>query len=115
MPFPSPFPISGTLETNATSSLRSSSLGSIKETTGAPGAINPSSSTSFDDILSQISSKAIQDLKTSEQVSAAGLQGKASTQQVVEAVLTAERSLQTALAIRDKAVDAYKQIVQTPI
>jgi flagellar hook-basal body complex protein FliE len=45
----------------------------------------------------------------------AGLQGKASVQQVAESVMGAERTLQTSLAIRDKAVAAYQQISQMQI
>lgn len=45
----------------------------------------------------------------------AGIQGKASAQQVTDGVMSAERTLQTALAIRDKAVAAYQQVSQMPI
>jgi flagellar hook-basal body complex protein FliE len=38
------------------------------------------------------------------------MQGKMPVQQVVEAVLSAEQSLQTAIAVRDKVVAAYQEI-----
>jgi flagellar hook-basal body complex protein FliE len=44
-----------------------------------------------------------------------GLEGKANVQQVVENVMSAERTLQTTLAIRDKTVAAWQQISQMPI
>jgi flagellar hook-basal body complex protein FliE len=47
--------------------------------------------------------------------SIAGIQGKASTQQVVEAVMSAEQSLQTAVAIRDKVVAAYLELSRMAI
>ena len=43
------------------------------------------------------------------------LQGKASVQQVVEAVMSAERQLQTAIAVRDKVVAAYLEISRMAI
>jgi len=45
----------------------------------------------------------------------AGIEGKASVQQVVDSVMSAERTLQTGIAIRDKAVAAYQQISQMQI
>ena len=43
-------------------------------------------------------------MRTGEAAALAGLQGKASVQQVVEAVMSAEQTLQAAIAIRDKVV-----------
>ena len=53
---------------------------------------------------------AIADLRAGEAASIAGMEGKMSVQQVVEAVMSAEKSLQTALAVRDKVVSAYQEI-----
>lgn len=64
----------------------------------------------FTDVLAQVSGSAISDLKAGEAASIAGMEGKMSVQQVVEAVMTAEKSLQTALAVRDKVVSAYQEI-----
>ena len=70
---------------------------------------------SFGDIMAQASSDALTTLKTAETTSMTGLEGKANVQQVVENVMSAERTLQTTLAIRDKAVAAYQQISQMQI
>ena len=48
-------------------------------------------------------------------MSADGIQGRATTQSVVEAVVNAQESLQTALAIRDKVVSAFLDISKMPI
>ena len=77
-------------------------------TTSAAGA-------SFSDVMAQASSDALKTLKTAEASSMTGLEGKANVQQVVENVMSAERTLQTTLAIRDKAVAAWQQISQTAI
>jgi flagellar hook-basal body complex protein FliE len=57
----------------------------------------------------------INDLKTGEAAAISGLQGQTSTQNVVESVMKAEHSLQTAVAIRDKIVSAYQSISQMTI
>ena len=73
------------------------------------------SGASFSDVMAQASSDALKTLKTAEASSMTGLEGKANVQQVVENVMSAERTLQTTLAIRDKAVAAYQQISQMQI
>lgn len=68
----------------------------------------------FDQVFAKVG-EAINDLKTGEAAAISGLQGQASVQHVVESVMTAERSLQTAIAIRDRLVSAYQTISQMPI
>ena len=51
----------------------------------------------------------------SEAAALGGLQGKSSVQEVVQAVMSAEQSLQAALAIRDKVVAAYQEISRMAI
>ena len=53
--------------------------------------------------------------ETSEQLSIAGITDRADISQVVTAVAEAEVTLQTVIAIRDKVLDAYKDIIRTPI
>jgi flagellar hook-basal body complex protein FliE len=40
------------------------------------------------------------------------IQGKATTREVVDAVMKAQQTLQTAIAIRDKVVTAYLEVSQ---
>jgi flagellar hook-basal body complex protein FliE len=84
-------------------------------TTTAPSAAAATDGAGFGEAMAQASSEALKTLKTAETTSMAGLQGKASVQQVTESVMSAERTLQTGLAIRDKAVAAYQQISQMQI
>ena len=51
----------------------------------------------------------------SEQLSIAGITDRADISQVVTAVAEAEITLQTVVAIRDKVLDAYKDIIRMPI
>jgi len=69
----------------------------------------------FGQMLTQVTNDTIGDLKTAEAMSISGIQGKATVQQVVEAVSHAQGSLQTALAVRDKAVSAYQEITRMTI
>lgn len=54
-------------------------------------------------------------LQHAEAVSISGIKGLASTQDVVEAVVSAEQSLQAAIAVRDKIVSAYMEISRMSI
>ena len=62
-----------------------------------------------------MASQAAGDLKQAEQTSFDGLMGKANTREVVDAVMQAEQSLQTAIAFRDKIVNAYLEITKMQI
>jgi flagellar hook-basal body complex protein FliE len=87
-------------------------------TTAAPAASSASSATAgadFGSVMAQASNDALKTMKSAEATSMAGLEGKASVSQVVDSVMSAERTLQTSLAIRDKAVAAYQQISQMQI
>lgn len=53
--------------------------------------------------------------QASEQVSVQGVMGQADLAQVATSVSEAELTLQTVVAIRDKVVDAYKEILRMPI
>lgn len=70
---------------------------------------------SFSSMLSSLTGDTVGKLKTSETMSVAGIEGKASTQSVVEAVMQAQESLQTALAVRDKAVAAFQDLSRMSI
>ena len=70
---------------------------------------------SFGDVLAQVSGAAIDTIKQGEAASLAGIQGKATVQQVVEAVMSAEQALQSAIAIRDKVVAAYQEVSRMAI
>lgn len=69
----------------------------------------------FSQALAAAAGDAMKTLRSAESVSMSGIQGKVSVQQVTEKVMEAERTLQTAVAIRDKAVSAYQQISQMQI
>jgi len=53
--------------------------------------------------------------RVGEKMSILGLQGKADMVQVATAVSEAEITLQTVVAIRDKVVEAYREILRMPM
>lgn len=85
-----------------------------KLTSPAAGAV-PSSELGFDTVFKQVASDAIGTLKAGEAASISAVQGKESTRRVVEALMSAEQALQTAVAVRDKVVQAYQEVVRMSI
>ena len=51
----------------------------------------------------------------SEETVKAGLAGRADPQAVVEALAATELAVQTAVAVRDKVVEAYQEILRMPV
>ena len=70
---------------------------------------------SFASVLGQVMQDTASSLRSSEALSARGLQGEANVQEVVAGVLEAERNLQAAIVIRDKLVSAYNEIMRMQI
>jgi flagellar hook-basal body complex protein FliE len=54
-------------------------------------------------------------VKAGEAAAVAGIEGKLDTRQVVDAVMAAEHSLQTVIAVRDKIVSAYLDLSRMQI
>jgi flagellar hook-basal body complex protein FliE len=76
-----------------------------------PAATAPS----FAGLVREGLAAAVGSLERSEATVVAGLTGKASVQQVVEAVSTAELSLQKVTAVRDRVIAAYQEIARMPV
>ena len=82
----------------------------------APAAQVPDASAAdFTAMLGQLATDASTTLRNAEAMSIAGIRGQASVQQVVNAVMAAEQTLQTAIAVRDKVVSAYLEISRMQI
>ncbi|WP_420415004.1 flagellar hook-basal body complex protein FliE [Roseibium sp.] len=79
------------------------------------GGTEQVSGPSFSDAIAEVSQTAIDKVKQGEAAAIAGVDGQASVQQVVEAVMQAESTLQTAIAIRDKVVSAYQEVSRMTI
>ncbi|TVQ83888.1 MAG: flagellar hook-basal body complex protein FliE [Micavibrio sp.] len=70
---------------------------------------------SFGEILQNTISGAVQAQRNSERVSAAAVAGKADITDVLQAVTEAEMSLNTVLAVRDRVIRAYEEVMRSPI
>ncbi|MCB9978972.1 MAG: flagellar hook-basal body complex protein FliE [Rhodospirillales bacterium] len=70
---------------------------------------------SFKDFLSNSVQDATQTLRAGERASAQAVTGKAELADVVQAVSSAEITLQTIVAIRDRLIGAYQDIMRMPI
>jgi flagellar hook-basal body complex protein FliE len=78
-------------------------------------AAGPSQGPSFEQALAQVMGTAVDTLQAGEAVAIQGVQGAVSPMKVVDSVMAAQRSLQTVLAIRDKAVSAYQEVARMAI
>lgn len=89
--------------------------GQIKSANIAPSGNENASAADFSALLASVSRSAASDLSSAENLSVQALQGGADARTVVDAVMSAERSLQTAIAIRDKIVTAYLEVSRMSI
>ena len=78
-------------------------------------AVQSADDVGFDSVMKQVTTDAIGTLKAGEAASISAIQGKESTRKVVEALMSAEQALQTAVAVRDKVVQAYQEVVRMSI
>ena len=84
-------------------------------TVSAAAAQGTGTGMSFAQMMGDMATDAANSLKLSETKSFEAIQGKATTREVVDAVMNAEQALQTAIAIRDKVVTAYLEVARMQI
>ncbi|WP_052710325.1 flagellar hook-basal body complex protein FliE [Azospirillum thiophilum] len=91
------------------------SAASAFSATGGTDAVAASAESDFGGFLDKSIAQAVDTLKESERVSLAAVSGKASAQDVVRSVLAAEMTVQSVVAIRDKMVQAYQEIMRIAV
>ncbi|MEI8178435.1 flagellar hook-basal body complex protein FliE [Aestuariivirga sp.] len=69
----------------------------------------------FASLLGRLAGTTADAIQQGESAAVAGIQGSLPLQTVVDRVMAAERTLQAALAVRDKAVGAYQEISRMQI
>lgn len=94
---------------------RLGSTGFANFTAGASPAGAADLGASFAAALTEAAGNIVATLGRAETVSIQALQGDVQTRDVVDAVMSAEQSLQAAIAIRDKIVTAYLEISRMQI
>lgn len=80
-----------------------------------PAVSGAQSPGSFAETLKTMGEGVVDNLKMAEGKSFAAIKGEVPTREVVDAIMAAEQSLQTAVAIRDKMVTAYLEIARMQI
>jgi len=86
-------------------------------TGGATPGVSPgaATATSFASALEAAATRTVSTLEQAESASMGALQGGLQTREVIDAVMSAEQSLQAAISIRDKIVTAYLEISRMAI
>jgi flagellar hook-basal body complex protein FliE len=90
-----------------------SSIGAPHATAGV--AAGSAAGADFSQVLADVAASAVDTLRAGEATAISGISGNASVQSVVEAVMSAEQTLQTAIAVRDKLVAAYQEVSRMAI
>ena len=85
----------------------------VGATTGMEARPDPGRS--FASLVEDGLKSAVETGHQAERMSAAGIAGKADVADVVTAVNNAEITLQTVLAVRDRVIQAYQDIIKMPI
>lgn len=99
-------------------SIRSSYVQSAyaKASENKPKAAEVATATAdFSSMVADAASQAVETVRTGDSMALAGLKGQAGLQQVVEATMAMESTVQVSVAVRDKLVEAYQDIMRMPI
>lgn len=75
----------------------------------------PAGGGQFGDILENMLGNTADSLHQSEKISLAAVQGKASINEVITAVSSAETALQTVVTIRDRVIAAYQELMRSAV
>jgi flagellar hook-basal body complex protein FliE len=79
------------------------------------GAATGATENSFGSFLNDALKDAMNTIRAGEDAAAQGATGKADIVQVVNAVTAAELTLESVVAIRDRVIGAYQDILRMPI
>lgn len=70
---------------------------------------------SFAEMVRNAAQDAVETIREGDKVAQRGLNGEVGRQQVVEATLALESTVKTVVAMRDKFVEAYQEVLRMPI
>ncbi len=102
--------ISKMIDPNIAASAYGNTQGLSKKTGAGAG-----DGVSFSDFLKQGVADTLETMKNSEKTSAQAVTGEADLTDVVQAVTSAELTLQTVVSLRDRLIGAYQEIMRMPI
>ncbi len=92
-----------------------SAYSAMQKSAVAPGMEARGAGGGFADLVRDAAQTSVKSLQQGEAASVLGLAGKIDLSQVVTAVSNAEVTLQAAVAVRDKVVQSYLDILRMPI
>lgn len=88
----------------------------LRQTTGAGmDSRELSEQGSFADLIKDATGSMVESLQAGEKMSIKAAAGQADMQEVIMAVANAELTLQMAVSVRDKVIQAYQDILRMPI
>lgn len=99
---------------NAAASLVGAAATTLAQT-AQTSATPESAGVGFGEVLKKLASDSVDAVKAGEAAAIGGVQGQLPTHMVVDMVMRAERDLQTMIALRDKAVNAFQEISRMSI
>ncbi|MDX2485513.1 MAG: flagellar hook-basal body complex protein FliE [Pseudodonghicola sp.] len=74
--------------------------------------LDPAQAQNFAQMIQNAAADAVGTVRDGDATAAAGLTGKAGLQQVVEATMAMESTVKVSVAVRDKLVEAYQEIMR---
>ena len=100
---------------NNTSNLQSSKTASLEESPAISGSDATSFKPDFDELITEALDKARDAGYEGESMSAKSLANKAEYHELVTAVNNADLTMRTVVAVRDKMISAYQDIIKMPM
>lgn len=73
------------------------------------------SQSTFMDMVKDATQSSMETVRNADVVSQRGIRGEVSVQEVVQATMAAEATLQTVVSVRDRLVSAYQEIIRMPV
>ena len=70
---------------------------------------------SFTDVLARTAAETVETVRQGDRAAVAGLSGALPVQQVVEATMAMESAVQVTVAVRDRMVEAYQEILRMAV
>ena len=82
---------------------------------GKTGGVKGNDKVNFGDLVKDVARDSVDTIRAGEKVSAQAVTGNATLTDVVQAITDAEMTLQTVVAVRDRMISAYQEIMRMPI
>ena len=77
--------------------------------------VTPPEAASFSDVLARTAAETVNTVRQGDRAALAGLTGSLPVQQVVEATMAMESAVHVTVAIRDRVVEAYQEILRMSV